>query len=54
MYTVQRLVGLVFAVLFVGSTGAQAQRSSNDLEGTWRMVFQELVYPGSVVDQSGG
>ncbi|MEF8817041.1 MAG: hypothetical protein V5A20_10515 [Salinibacter sp.] len=53
MYTVQRLVGLVFVVLFVGSTGAQAQLPSNNLEGTWRMVSQELVYPDSVVDQSG-
>jgi hypothetical protein len=38
----------------VGSTGAQAQQPSNDLEGTWRMVLQELVYMDSMVDQSGG
>jgi hypothetical protein len=31
---------------------ATAQRPSNELEGTWRMVSQELVYPDSVVDQS--
>lgn len=53
MHTVQRLTGLVFAVLLMGSTGSWAQLPSNDLEGTWRMVSQELVYPDSVVDQSG-
>lgn len=53
MHTVQRLVGLVFAVVLMGSTGAWAQLPANQLEGTWRMVSQELVYPDSVVDQSG-
>lgn len=31
---------------------ATAQMPSNELEGTWEMVRQELVYPDSVVDQS--
>lgn len=31
---------------------ATAQLPSNELEGTWEMVRQELVYPDSVVDQS--
>ncbi len=53
MHTVRRLVGLVFAVVLIGSTGAWAQLPSNELEGTWRMVSQELVYPDSVIDQSG-
>lgn len=53
MYTVQRLSGLVFAVLLLGSTSARAQLPSNELEGTWKMVAQKLVYPDSVVDQSG-
>jgi len=53
MRTVQRLFGLVVAVCLIGSTGAWAQLPSNELEGTWRMVSQELVYPDSVVDQSG-
>lgn len=53
MYTVQRLSGLVFAVLLLGSTSARAQLPSNELEGTWKMVSQKLVYPDSVVDQSG-
>ncbi|WP_263785980.1 hypothetical protein [Salinibacter grassmerensis] len=52
MHTVQRLVGLLVAVVLVGATGAWAQLPSNELEGTWRMVSQELVYPDSVVDQS--
>lgn len=33
-------------------TTAAAQLPTNELEGTWRMVRQELVYPDSVVDQS--
>ncbi len=37
--------------LFV-TTSAFGQLPSNELEGTWRMVSQELVYPDSVVDQS--
>ena len=53
MYTVQRLSGLVFALLIVGSTSAWAQLPSNELEGTWKMVSQKQVYPDSVVDQSG-
>lgn len=53
MHTVRRLVGLVFAVVLIGSTGAWAQLPANELEGTWRMVSQELVYPDSVVDQTG-
>jgi hypothetical protein len=53
MHTVRRLVGLLVAVVLVGTTGAWAQLPSNELEGTWRMVSQELVYPDSVVDQSG-
>ena len=31
---------------------AWGQLPSNQLEGTWKMVSQELVYPDSVVDQS--
>lgn len=44
---------LIFVLLFAGTAGsAAAQLPSNALEGTWRMVSQELVYPDSVVDQS--
>ena len=53
MHTVRRLVGLLVAVVLVSTPGAWAQLPSNELEGTWRMVSQELVYPDSVVDQSG-
>ena len=53
MRTALRLLGFVVAVFLIGSSGAWAQLPSNELEGTWRMVSQELVYPDSVVDQSG-
>lgn len=53
MRTLQRLCGLVLALLLFGFTSVQAQLPSNELEGTWEMVSRELVYPDSVVDQSG-
>lgn len=53
MCTVQRLWVLAFAFLLTGVTTASAQLPSNELEGTWKMVSQELVYPDSVVDRSG-
>ena len=53
MCTVQRLCGLVFALLLIGPASAQAQLPANELEGTWKMVSQKHVYPDSVVDQSG-
>lgn len=53
MRTPQRLCIFVLAILLTGGTSAWAQLPSNELEGTWRMVSQELVYPDSVVDQSG-
>lgn len=52
MRMVQRLWVFAAVVLFVGATSARAQLPSNELEGTWKMVSQELVYPDSVVDQS--
>ena len=45
-------LGLCVAVLVVGASSAAAQLPSNELEGTWRMESQELVYPDSVVDRS--
>lgn len=53
MRTLQRLCIFVLALLLMGGTNAWAQLPSNELEGTWRMVSQELVYPDSVIDQSG-
>lgn len=53
MHTVQRLCGLLLALLLIGSTSAWAQLPSNELEGTWRMESQKLIYPDSVVNQSG-
>jgi hypothetical protein len=44
---------LILILFLAGPAGtAVAQLPTNDLEGTWRMVSQELVYPDSVVDQS--
>lgn len=45
------LVGLVFLVWSLPP--AHAQMPANELEGTWRMVSQERVYPDSTVDRSG-
>lgn len=44
----------VFAIAFLltGAGVAWGQLPANELEGTWKMVSQELVYPDSVVDQS--
>lgn len=43
---------LILAFLLVGSTCARGQLPANEIEGTWRMTSQELVYPDSVIDQS--
>ncbi|MFB6099625.1 MAG: hypothetical protein ABEK84_11040, partial [Salinibacter sp.] len=53
MRTVQRLCVLVVSLLLLSSTGSRAQLPANELEGTWKMVSQKLVYPDSVVDRSG-
>lgn len=52
MRTFKGFVAIVLAVVLTGATGAWGQLPSNDLEGTWEMVSQELVYPDSVVEQS--
>lgn len=52
MRTLQRFSALVFSLLLLGPASVWAQLPANDLEGTWKMVSQELVYPDSVVDQS--
>jgi len=47
------LLGILFiAVVLVLPVKSVAQMPSNPLEGTWRMVSQERVYPDSVVDRS--
>jgi len=45
----------VFALVFVlaGASPVLAQLPQNELEGTWRMVKQEQVYPDSTADYSG-
>lgn len=52
MFPFRRSFALVLAVLLIGPTVVWGQLPSNQLEGTWKMVSQELVYPDSVVDQS--
>ncbi len=44
------LVGLTLVIFTPRSS--LAQMPSNELEGTWRMVSQERVYPDSTVDRS--
>ena len=45
---------LPFIVLaFVSASTARAQLPANDLEGTWEMISQKLVYPDSTVDRTG-
>ncbi len=53
MRTLQCLCGLALALLLIGFTDAQAQLPSSELEGTWTMESRKLVYPDSIVDQSG-
>lgn len=52
MYMLRRLFALTIALLLVGPGGAWAQLPSNELEGTWKMISQEVVYPDSVQDRS--
>jgi len=53
MRMVQRFCGLVIAALLLGASGAWAQLPANEVEGTWRMESQKLIYPDSVVNRSG-
>ena len=41
---------LFVALLMVGPTTVWGQLPSNELEGTWKMVKQERIYPDSTVD----
>lgn len=52
MRILRRVFVLAIAFLLIGTTGAWAQLPSNELEGTWKMVKQERVYPDSTVDYS--
>lgn len=53
MYRPIRDALLICLVLCAGSAfPALAQLPANELEGTWRMVSQERVYPDSTVDTS--
>jgi hypothetical protein len=52
MVLLRRASVLACSLLLIGLSCARGQLPSNQLEGTWKMVSQELVYPDSVVDQS--
>lgn len=52
MHFTRCFFALTLALLLTGLTTVSAQLPSNELEGTWRMISQELVYPDSVADQS--
>lgn len=52
MRTIRRCFLLTILVLLLIPMEVRAQLPSNNLEGTWKMVSRELVYPDSVVDQS--
>ena len=52
MVLLRRASVLACSLLLIGLSCARGQLPSNELEGTWKMVSQELVYPDSVVDQS--
>jgi hypothetical protein len=52
MFRLRRLFVLTIALLLVGPAGASGQLPANELEGTWKMVSQEVVYPDSVQDRS--
>jgi len=52
MVLLRRTTLLACSCLLIGLSGAWGQLPSNELEGTWRMVSQELIYPDSVADRS--
>jgi hypothetical protein len=52
MFMLRCLFGLTIALLLIAPTGAWGQLPTNELEGTWKMVSQEVVYPDSVQDRS--
>ncbi len=52
MFRLRRFFVLTIALLLAGPLGAWGQLPANELEGTWKMVSQEVVYPDSVSDRS--
>ena len=49
----KRFCVFALVLLLAGASPVLAQLPQNELEGTWRMVKQERVYPDSTVDFSG-
>lgn len=52
MRTLTRLWVLLLLLLLIGVPNVQAQLPANEIEGTWKMVSQKLVYPDTVINQS--
>ena len=52
MLRFRRHLALALVLILFGPSVVWGQLPANELEGTWKMVSQELVYPDSVVDQS--
>lgn len=47
-----RICTLVFAGCVLISSAVRGQLPANELEGTWEMVSQMLIYPDSTVDRT--
>lgn len=52
MLILRRATAAIVVFVVLGTSGAWGQLPSNELEGTWKMVKQERVYPDSTVDYS--
>jgi hypothetical protein len=52
MYSLRAVTAFATLLTLLGVGTAAAQVPNNELEGTWRMVKQQRVYPDSVVDYS--
>jgi hypothetical protein len=52
MYSFRVVTAFAALLTLLGVGTAAAQVPNNELEGTWRMVKQQRVYPDSVVDYS--
>ena len=52
MRWIRRTLLVALCLILAGPMGAWGQLPTNELEGTWKMISRELVYPDSVVDQS--
>lgn len=52
MCTLRRFFAVAVVLLLVAPSETWGQLPANELEGTWKMISQEIVYPDSVQDRS--